>query len=206
MKSYTDIMMILSPPENIAAKIEDYKHQAANSIGNYESMHSRAHISVKNLFQQKLFLTGPAIDVLEEKLAAMPPVILTIDGFDYFNHGIEFKTIYAKIRMEPATTLWFKALKKYLNVKEHLTPHITIARNIPVDLFNELWPQYQDVKWVESFTADSLTLLHRESFATFDKWEVFKVLPFKNKNFVFTDKHKDLPTDNAVQDEQISLF
>jgi hypothetical protein len=207
MKQYADFMMVLSPAVHVKALVQEHKQYAANVIGKYESMHSIAHISIKNMTRQKAFLTEPGIIALNKTLPSLPPITLTIDGFDYFNHGEDYKTIYAKLRSDHVTTLWFKTLKKHLNIKEFMVPHITIARNIPITDFNKLWPHFKAVNWVESFTVSELTVLQRETFASFASWEVFTKLPFEGKRLAepAAPKQATLKTVNR-HNGQISLF
>ena len=209
MKNYADFFILLSPPAQVKALVHDHKLYAAEVIGNYESMHSIAHISIKKMHRQKSFLTTPLILGLNTKLAAIPPVTLTIDGFDYFNHGEDFKTIYAKIRSTPEITQWFKILKKHLNIKEFMVPHITIARNIPVSDFNKLWPYFKAIQWNESFTVNELLVLEKETFAPFAKWEEFTRLAFNGKpvEVVLPKPSLVKPLRSAPgQGVQISLF
>ena len=209
MKNYADFMILLSPPDKVKALVRDHKLYTAEVIGNYESMHSIAHISIKKMHRQKSFLTEPAIRSLNPKLATIPSVTLSIDGFDYFNHGEDFKTIYAKISSSPEVTQWFKMLKKHLNIKEFMVPHITIARNIPVSDFDRLWPHFKAIKWSESFMVNELTVLQKETFTPFAKWELFTTLPFSGKHV-----KEEVPKPSLVkplrsapgQGVQISLF
>ena len=134
---------------------------------------------------------------------------MTIDGFDYFNHGEDYKTIYARIRSNSETSAWFKTLKKHLNDKDFLLPHITIARNIPVSDFNKLWPHFKATNWVESFTVNELTVLQKETFAPFAQWETFTTIPFKAKQVDIIIPKPSLvkPLRSAPgQGVQISLF
>ena len=209
MKNYADFMILLSPPDKVKTLVRDHKLHAAQIIGNYESMHSIAHISIKKMHRQKSFLTTPLILGLNTKLTAIPPVTLAIDGFDYFNHGEDYKTIYAKIHSTPEITQWFKTLKKHLNIKEFMVPHITIARNIPVSDFNKLWPYFKAIKWSDNFTVNELTVLQKETFAPFAKWELFSTLPFKGKAVEVAIPKPSLmkPLHSATgQGVQISLF
>ena len=209
MKNYADFMILLSPSDKIKALVAGHKQYALGIIGNYESMHSIAHISIKKMHRQKSFLTEPAIRSLNPKLATIPSVTLSIDGFDYFNHGEDFKTIYAKISSSPEVTQWFKMLKKHLNMKEFMVPHITIARNIPVSDFDRLWPHFKAIKWSESFMVNELTVLQKETFTPFAKWELFTTLPFSGKHV-----KEEVPKPSLVkplrsapgQGVQISLF
>ncbi|MEO8887452.1 MAG: 2'-5' RNA ligase family protein [Mucilaginibacter sp.] len=209
MKNYADFIILLSPSDKVKAQVREHKLYAAEIIGNYESMNSIAHISIKKMHRQKSFLTEPAIRALTPKLAAIAPITLTIDGFDYFNHGEDFKTIYAKIRSSPENTAWFKTLKKHLNLKEFMVPHITIARNIPISDFNRLWPHFKAIKWNETFTISELTVLQKETFAPFAKWEIFTTLPFNGKPLDVVQPKPSLvkPLQNSsLQGKQISLF
>ena len=209
MKNYADFMILLSPSDKVKELVREHKLYAAEVIGNYESINSIAHISIKKMPRQKSFLTEPALLALNPKLATISPVTLSIDGFDYFNHGEDFKTIYAKIRSTPEVSAWFKNLKRHLSIKEFMVPHITIARNIPVGDFNELWPHFKAIKWAENFTVTELTVLQKETFAPFAKWQKFTTLPFKGKPWEVALPKPSLikplqPSSN--QGKQISLF
>jgi 2'-5' RNA ligase len=209
MKNYADFMILLSPSDKVKAKVREHKLYAAQIIGNYESVHSIAHISIKKMHRQKSFLTESAIRSLTPKLAAIPPITLTIDGFDYFNHGEDYKTIYARLRSSPKITTWFKTLKKHLNIKEFMVPHITIARNIPVRDFNQLWPHFKAIKWQETFTVYELIVLQKETFAPFAKWELFTTLPFSGKRVESVQIRSSLVKPlqgSSGQGQQISLF
>jgi len=207
MKQYADYLLLLSPDEHVKALIKEHKLYAATQIGKYESMHSIAHISIKQMPRQKAFMTEPALLAFGEALRTLPPITLTIDGFDYFNHGEDYKTIYAKLRTNHITTLWLKTLKKHLGIKEFMVPHITITRNIPVWAFNQLWPNFKAINWVENFTVNELTVLQRETFATFAEWELFTKLPFEAKHLAepVTTKREPLKTVN-MHNGQLNLF
>jgi len=207
MKQYADYLLLLSPNEHVKTLIKEHKLYTATQIGKYESMHSIAHISIKQMPRQKAFMTEPALLAFGKALRTLPPITLTIDGFDYFNHGEDYKTIYAKLRTNHITTLWFKTLKKQLGIKEFMVPHITITRNIPVWAFNQLWPHFKAVNWVEHFTVNGLTVLQRETFATFATWEPFATLPFEAKHLIepVTTKREPLKTVN-MHNGQLNLF
>ncbi|MES2428167.1 MAG: 2'-5' RNA ligase family protein [Bacteroidota bacterium] len=205
MKGYTDFLMLLSPSDQVKHAVSIHKAYAAKIIGNYESMHSTAHISIRMLHRQKTFLTEPGILAFRKRLCLIPPIALTIDGFDYFNHGEEFKTLYARLRNTPETSHWFKMLKQHLHIKEFMVPHITICRNIPVVDFDQLWPHFKALNWQDTFTINKLTVLQRETFASFAKWEPFTELQFESKvPYSLAPPKPSLL--KQVRDQQISLF
>ena len=197
--------MLLSPSIQVKDAVSNHKFYAAKIIGNYESMHATAHISIKMMHSQKTFLTEPQILAFRKRLCLIPPVTLTIDGFDYFNHGEDFKTIYARIRNSPETGHWFKMLKQHLHIKEFMVPHITICRNIPVADFEQLWPHFKALAWTETFTVNALTVLQRETFASFAKWEPFTELQFEGKTQYSLAPPKPSLI-KPIQNQQTSLF
>src|SRR3569623_1919060 len=125
MKGYADYLIILSPPGDVCELIGKYKQEAADIIGHYDSIHSKAHISIKAMPRRKPYMAEPELAGLKANVKLLPPVDLIIDGFDFFSHGEEYRTVYAKIRSSVSATQWFKALKNSLNIKDYLVPHIT---------------------------------------------------------------------------------
>lgn len=184
MIGYADYMMVLSPGDGICEQVAKHKVDAESIIGNYEGLHSKAYISIKNMPRRKPYLAQPELMGLKNNLQLLPPVTLTIDGFDFFTHGDEFRTIYTKIRSTAHTTQWFKALKKSLGIKDYLVPHITIARNIDVCAHNLLWNHFKSIKWVENLEISRLTILHRQAFDTFAHWQVYAEMPFEARHLV----------------------
>ena len=210
MNGYADYMIILSPTESICEQVEKHKANAAVVIGSYESLHSKAHITIKPMPRRKPYLAEHELLGLKNSLKPLPPVTLTIDSFDFFAHGDEYRTIYAKIRSTHLTTPWFKALKKALNIKDYLVPHITIARNIPTAQHNKLWPQFKKLQWVEDFEVNRLTILHRQAFDTFAHWQIFTEIPFEGKHLISQLPPKESLlkpiSGNYSSSQQTSLF
>src|ERR1700744_5090196 len=137
MRHYCDYFLLLSPSEHVNEVVQQHKQHATNVIGNYPSEHSKAHISIDRKTRQKAFIAEPLLEAMKIGMRSLPPITLTIDGFDYFNHGSDYKTIYASLRSNHVNTLWFKTLKKHLQLREFMVPHITICRNIPVADFEK---------------------------------------------------------------------
>lgn len=210
MKGYVDYLVILSPSEDICQQVEKFKRQSADIIGGYDSMRSKAHISIKPMPRRKPYMAEPELAGLKANIKLLPPVTLVIDGFDFFSHGEEYRTIYAKIQSSAATTLWFKALKKSLNIKDYLVPHITIARNIHKDDFDKLWPYLRKIKWVQDFEVNKLTILQREALNTFAHWQILMEIPFEARHLVSEPLPKTTPskpaTGNYSASQQIKLF
>jgi len=181
MLSYSDYLIVISPPAALKKDIGRYKRASANLIGHFEGMHSIAHITVTHQTRCKPYLIQPAILQMEKRLNCIPPIDLHINGFDFFNHGQTAKTIYAVIERTAKTDNWFKLLKTQMGIKiKSFVPHITIVRNIPVSSFNKLWPNFENREFTQTFNARSLNVLHRDTFSEHRRWRPYKELFFLN--------------------------
>lgn len=209
MNMYEDYLMLLSPPETVKNEIARYKKASAKLIGNYKSVDSPAHISIQHLERQKPFMAETNIERIGKSLAALPPVLLHVDGFKYFTHLHNKMTIYAHIRITPAVDEWFTLLKRALHVRKAIVPHITVTRDIPESDFNLLWPNFRHKKLVEPFWIKELKMLKRETFAPSPQWTAYKTFEFKNtKSSANTAEaiiNKQAAAENYFPD-QINLF
>lgn len=208
MEAYKDYMMILSPPARIAGQVKKFKLASERLIGEFEGMHSKAHISLKRLHRQKPFWTEPIFDQIEKELSLIEPFTLQINGFAHFL-PTDFTTIYAAILSTPAMEDWFKRVRNCLNEKKAV-PHITIARQVPNDRAKKLWPKFKDRAWNESFLVDRLTILQKETFGYDKAWKHFKDIQFRGdpvlNAYVDNKKLKEQERGKAVDENQISLF
>ena len=205
MESYRDYMILLSPPASINDQVQKFKKSSLRLIGDFEGMHSKAHISMKRLHRQKPFWTEPLFEKLEKELTLLEPAQLQINGFAIFL-PTDFTTIYAAIRSTPEMEDWFKRLRKCLNEKKAI-PHITIARQVPNELAKKLWPKFKDRLWNEEFEVKYLTILHRETLGLDKTWKKLKDIPFKGKPEwnILPEKKKD-KAEKVIDVNQISLF
>jgi 2'-5' RNA ligase len=181
MESYYDYLFLLQPSEQVKKQIGYWKATAFKHIGNYPGMKATAHISIENLSRQKPYIMKSLIDSVRNKVASMPPVTLQIDGFEFFTHSENQMTIYAAIKPTYKTDNWFNLLKKQLHTKTNITPHITLTKNISADAFYSLWSELRLITYKETFTADRLTILERETFRPNSKYTIYDELYFKNE-------------------------
>jgi 2'-5' RNA ligase len=208
MTGYHDYLIMLSPPDSIISGVKKLKDFSFSRIGEYQSRYSKAHITVQPWPRKKPVWIEPLIPKLVRDLQTLPPVILDINGFGFFDQQ-ETATIYAKLTSTPLTKIWFKTLRRFFS-NENSEPHITIARNLPKETFKELWPYFKNLQWNEQFKVDKLTILRREMIGHDKIYKVFKEIPF-NKNldfYAYTTARIKTPASllNKVNMQQISLF
>jgi 2'-5' RNA ligase len=208
MSDYKDYMILLSPPEGINAQVKKFKQASERLIGEFDSMHSKAHISLKNMRRQKAYWVAPIFEQLEKELSLIEPITLQINGFAAFL-PTDFTTIYAAIKSTAEMEDWFKRVRKSLNEKKAV-PHITIAQQVPNSLAKKLWPKFKDRPWDDEFEIDHLTILERETFGGDKHWKPIKEFRFRGTydyNYVMhIKKTKESRDMKDVDDQQISLF
>jgi 2'-5' RNA ligase len=180
MESYNDYLFLLQPSDPVKQQIGHCKVKASDYIGIYPGMKSTAHVSIEELTRQKPYVIKSLLDSVRNKISGMPPVNLQIDGFQFFTHNEQYMTIYAAIKPTYKTDNWFLLLKKQLNAKRTITPHITVTRHIPVNSFYRLWPHLRVFPYKDTFTADRLTILERETFKPNAKYRIYEELYFEN--------------------------
>jgi len=177
--TYSDYMLLISPPEAVKDMVRKYKLSCAKVIGNFDGMHSIAHITVTGQHRQMPVTMLQKLDCYQRSLIRLKPIELNITGFNYFTHGKQGATIYAKIELNTEVNKWFDHLKRIFGDRQSIVPHITIAKNIPVHAFQALWPHFVNRAYRESFVPDKLVVLSRPMInMADDKWRFFKELQF----------------------------
>ncbi|WP_348047536.1 2'-5' RNA ligase family protein [Mucilaginibacter sp.] len=181
-KTYSDYMMVISPPAEVEEMIRKYKKASARLIGDFEGMYSKAHISITNQHRQMPDMMQQKLDCYMRPINRLRPVPMYVNGFSYFTHGNTTATIYAKIELTPEVTNWFLHIKRIFGDKRKDTaPHITVAKSIPMEHFQKLWPKFIGQQYQFEFTPQSVTVLSRPMIGGHGKyWTPFKELYFNN--------------------------
>ncbi|MBP9926711.1 MAG: 2'-5' RNA ligase family protein [Cyclobacteriaceae bacterium] len=160
--------IIPSPP--IQAFVSNLKKQVRSIIGHgFESEFSKAHIS---LFQYNEHHTDAILYDANWLLPALLPLDIYVNGLGIFKHGTN-KTIYLQIDYKTPIA----DLAKALGGKD-ITPHITIARNLPADDFDKAWKHLQSISYRNYFRCNSVTVLKREH----NRWNEYLELPLSQNS------------------------
>ncbi|EHQ28743.1 2'-5' RNA ligase family protein [Mucilaginibacter paludis] len=180
--TYSDYMMLISPPPEVIEGISKYKKASARLIGDFEGMYGKAHISLTSQYRQIPGLMMQKLDAYRKPVSSLNPVQLHINGFSFFKHGDTSATIYAKIELNAEVANWFIHLKRIFGDKNKTSiPHITVVKNIPVELFKTLWPKFTDQRYRYDFIPQSITILSRPMIGGREHyWTPFKELYFNN--------------------------
>jgi len=178
---------MLSLPDRIDNHIKLYKKSCSKHIGNFKGMYTQGHVSF-GIFRDES--DGPLqlshnmavyFDAISKVFDDVEPRKLYIKDFKYFSHGPRFHTIYAAVIMDNHTKEWFARVDKKLNVNKQTVPHITIAKNIPTEQFNILWPYFEGRAYEEAFYSEELIILQKEVNNPNGVYRPFKKIAFGDK-------------------------
>ncbi len=96
---------------------------------------------------------------------------MEIEGFDFFTHGSDYKTIYAALQLSDEFMAWFNNIKRKLFIEKNIKPLITIAKRVSYESFTTLWPRFQMLNYKKSFKPECLTILSREAHKHFVSYQ-----------------------------------
>jgi 2'-5' RNA ligase len=187
MKHTTDYLLMLSLPERIENHIRLYKKSCEKHIGKFKGLYSQAHISfgiLRDESDKPLQLSygmGNYFDAISRVFDDVEPRKLYIKDFSYFSHGPRFRTIYANVLTDNHTKDWFTRIDRKLNLNKQTVPHITIAKNIPVEQFDILWPHFSKLSYEEAFYSEELNIFQKDATSPNAVYRPYKRIAFGDK-------------------------
>ena len=190
-----DYLLQLSPGEEIEKQVKLYKLSCAKHAGKFRGMYSQAHISFAVLGDKSDNHLQPShrlsiyFENISSALKNIEPHELRVKGFNFFTHGPKFRTIYAAIELNEETRKWINKIDAILNLNRNTTPHITIAKNVPLEAFNILWPFFQKMSYHDSFIAKRLTILQKDTGNSYSIYRPFMEIPFNNSQAETSDNN-----------------
>jgi len=179
MATYQDALLAFNTSDGIEKEVFGFKQEIGSIIGNFPSIHSKAHLTVCYIPYKEEYYINTIISFLENRFSDIPPVELNIRGFNYFSQGNNTKTIYAAIESSNSIKMWFNELNKHIKIKSTFTPHVTIARSTDDERHRLLWPKFKNLEFNDSFTPTGITVLVRDSLDTSSTYQFNKFLKFK---------------------------
>ncbi|HEU4555716.1 MAG TPA: 2'-5' RNA ligase family protein [Chitinophaga sp.] len=156
-----DYLVVINPDAQIAREVRSFKEQIAAQLGIFTSRYSKAHISLfRSVFPEKF--QDDCIALLNEIAHKQSGFTVYTSKFDHFNHGTVKRTIYLNVaNPKPIAELQKKILQQFELKPKDFKPHITVARAISTDEFNQVYPMFDNQLFVRSFNCTSFLLLRK---------------------------------------------
>jgi 2'-5' RNA ligase len=175
-------MFVLEPSTGIKIDVALLKREVYNLIGEFDSLHSTAHITVWDTGKLNRYIIDEFINKVTDKITNTPPAKIEIEGFDCFDYNNSSKTIYVAIKPSYSTDTWFTELYRILDKSER-KPHITVCKGLNIKNFQLLWYVFKDRLYKNSFIPQCLTVLELDPLDDYPKWSTYKTINFCTNNF-----------------------
>ncbi len=177
-----DYLFVIPPSESVYLQVSHYKSKVAEVIGQYHGMHTKAHLTVNYLPNKDPYQVALALETIKKSAVNLPPVNIGVNGFGFFeHHHNNTLTIYIAIKGTYQTDNWLDALKKCFPTNYLKVPHITITKGMSADSFFQLWPQFKQLKYQDTFFADRVLVFERNTIPDTKGYALIDVIYFKNK-------------------------
>jgi 2'-5' RNA ligase len=169
-------LAVLSPPDESKDKVRRLKYQLNNLayLGSY-NLFSIPHITLAKL--QSVHRASDRFGKgLQKEFKEYGKLLIRLNGFNFFSHGNDSKTIYLQIEDTHKIEAIYTQLNTALGIPlKKYVPHLTIAKTISNSQFDDLFPVLPESGFEDSFTCDHILVLER----TIRNGKVSHYKPFK---------------------------
>lgn len=169
-----DYSLIIPLDENIVSKFIFLKLKAWEMIGDYPSLHSKAHITVNNDPNLHSYIFEEKLTYYQRKLSFVSAFKVIVSGFGFFKHNANSYTIYAEVKLDNTMKNRLQNFDRTFSKGVVKTPHITIAKTVSKSKYEKLWSYFEHLQFECSFYADKITVLETPT-------RKFNSLPMRQK-------------------------
>jgi 2'-5' RNA ligase len=163
-----ELFFIIAPPRNIVEYVAMLKRYVKSSIGHgFEDEFSKAHIS---LFKYRDAHAEDLLYKVDSKISSFTPFHVYLKDLNVVNDGTSW-TIYLEIvHKAPICEIFENISGQDIDFK----PQITIARNLEINDFLEVWKNLKNLSYSQYFKCDHITVLKKSP----RKWVHYVDMPF----------------------------
>lgn len=154
-----DYLLVIPLDERIIAKFIFFKLKAWELIGEYPSLHSKAHITVNHDSNIHSYIFEEKLTYYQRKLAFVNGFKINVSGFNFFKHNANSYTVYAEVKLDNTMKSRLQNFDRTFSKGAVKTPHITIARCVSKSRYEKLWSYFEHLKFECSFYADKISVL-----------------------------------------------
>ncbi len=156
-----DYMLVIHPDAQTVQDVNMFKHLIAEELGPFPGAFTQAHISLfRSAFPERY--EADFIQMLEALVAGQSAFTIYTSRIDHCRHGESRHMFYVNVaNPKPVEELHKKILQTF-ELKAHAyKPHITLARAISQQQFQQLAPYFANRMFVRSFHCHSFSLMRR---------------------------------------------
>lgn len=182
-----DYMLVIHPDAQTVQDVSMYRHLIAEELGPVPGAFTQAHISLfRSEFPERY--EADFMHMLEGLVMQQSAFTVYTSRIDHCKQGDTRHMLYINVaNPKPVEDLHRKILQTFELQAGTYRPHITLARAINHQQFNQLAPYFSNKMFVRSFHCHSFSLV-KKRVGTQDKYELVKEFQFG----------KDHPSDHPL--------
>lgn len=174
--------LIISPPDEIKSKVKSLKYKLHKAVGLSDyNLHSVPHISLMS-FHTMRPVNERFFGALQHMFSKNNAFEVDLNGFDFFEHGLESNTIYVKIENSFQIVRVYHELHSLLGLRvREFVPHLTVARTMSRNRFNKSYEMIKQHSFSEKFNCNQVTILERKlQHGVVSNYRVLKEIEFNS--------------------------
>ncbi|MGV3631564.1 MAG: 2'-5' RNA ligase family protein [Bacteroidota bacterium] len=164
-----EYLFLVSPPDQIQQDILQIKGKIHSRIPlSPKNLKSKAHISLVE-FPQMNRTEMQIVEKSGKLFKNMQPFELRLEGFGFFHHGRDKRTVYLQVKDSGPIRHVYTSLVEELKLKnEKFTPHLTVAKSIRTTDLEKIEDDLLNYDYSAEFICGKITLLKKESNDDFE--------------------------------------
>lgn len=171
-----DYMLVIHPDAQTVQDVSMFKHLIAEELGPFNGAFTQPHISLFRSEFPERYQTD-FIQMLETLATALSAFTVYTSRIDHCRQGESSHMLYVNVaNPKPVEDLHRKILHTFELKAGSYKPHITLARSINTQQFNQLAPYFTNKMFVRSFHCHSFSLLRKPSKG--GRYEVIREFQF----------------------------
>jgi 2'-5' RNA ligase len=177
-----DYMLVIHPDAQTVQDVSMFKHLIAEELGPFNGAFTQAHISLfRSEFPERY--EADFIQMLESMVTDLSAFTVYTSRIDHCRQGEARHMLYVNVaNPKPVEDLHKKILHTFELKASAYKPHITLARSINTQQFNQLAPYFSNKMFVRSFHCHSFSLLRKP--AKGGRYEILREFQFGKEQSV----------------------
>lgn len=158
-----EYLLMLHVPQHIRNQVKTLREKVAQEFDHYQDKRLQPNITLVNFLQHPQ-MEEQLINDIDTISKAQSPVAVTLKNFNHFGTD----AIYIDVKNPSAIVTLIKELQAHLNLQGSQTyfswqPNIPIVQGLVAEKFKKAYPAFVNSSFDETFIADSMLLLRRDS-------------------------------------------
>ncbi|QEH41753.1 2'-5' RNA ligase family protein [Chitinophaga sp. XS-30] len=182
-----DYMLVIQPDAQTVQDVSMFRHLISEELGALPGTSTQAHIALFRSEFPRQYETD-FVNMLEQVVGDQTAFTIYTSRIDHCKQGDTRHMLYVNVaNPKPVEDLHRKILQAFELKPGGYKPHITLARAISHQQFNQLAPYFSNKMFVRSFHCHSFSLLRKPAGSN-DRYEVVREFRFG----------KDVPSDHPL--------